>query len=401
MRTTWNFFTAGHLMFGSDAAGQLGALLGRFRRQRWLIVADPTLRDAGLVDRVRRPVVEAGMTVELCDAGEAEPSIDAAYRAIEQARAFEPEGLIGLGGGSNMDMAKILAAVLTHGGTPEDYFGWDQVPSPVMPLACVPTTSGTGSEVSHAAVLTDTANQVKVSTLSNYLRPAVAVVDPQLTLSCPPKLTADAGIDALTHAVEGFTATGASQMDTPPGTWDPYDGSYPLGDALAEKAIELVGQHLVTAVQEPENLAAREGMALAATLGGMAFSNCGVALVHALEYPVGGTVHCSHGQGNGLLLPYVMRFNLPACTGRLARVAQLLGEDVAGLTERQAAERAVAAVEQLQRDIGIPQRLSEIGVKAEHLPTFATKAFAIKRLMKINPRPVVESDLLDILQTAL
>jgi alcohol dehydrogenase class IV len=249
-------------------------------------------------------------------------------------------------------------------------------------------------------VLTDTQQKMKVSTLSNYLRPAVAVVDPELTLSCPAKVTADSGIDALTHAIEAYTATDFADLTLGPGETTPYEGRHPLGDVLAEKAISLIGRHLRTAVREPRNLEAREGMALAATLAGLAFSNCGVALVHALEYPLGAALHCSHGAGNGLLLPFVMRYNLPQRTPQFAKIAELLGENIAGLSQSAAAERAVAAVEQLRRDIGIPERIRDLGGGEEQLTEFARKSFAIKRLMTMNPRHPTEEDLLALFREA-
>ena len=169
---------------------------------------------------------------------------------------------------------------------------------------------------------------------------------------------------------------------------------------FAERAITLIGKHLVTAVKDGQNLAAREGMALGATLAGLAFSNCAVAVVHALEYPLGGAVHVSHGAGNGLLLPYVMRFNLPARTPELARIAAWLGTDVAGVTDTVAAERGIAAVEQLRRDIGIPQRLRELGVDRAMLPELARKAFGITRLMLLNGRKPTEADLVGSLEAA-
>jgi alcohol dehydrogenase class IV len=249
-------------------------------------------------------------------------------------------------------------------------------------------------------VLTDPRQKMKVSTLSNYLRPAAAVVDPELTLSCPAKVTADSGIDALTHAIEAYTATDHSELSLAPGETTPYEGAHPLGAVLAEKAIRLVGRHLRIAVREPQNLEAREGMALAATLAGLAFSNCGVALVHALEYPLGAALHCSHGSGNGLLLPFVMRYNLPQRTPHFARIAELLGEEIAGLGESAAAERAVTAVERLKADIGIPARIRDLGGREEQIPEFAQKAFAIKRLMTMNPRRPSEADLVAIYREA-
>ena len=211
-----------------------------------------------------------------------------------------------------MDLAKITAVILAHGGAIRDYVGDDKIPGPVFPVICVPTTAGTGSEVSAASVLTDTDNQMKVGVLSNYLRPTVALVDPLMSSGCPSKVTADSGIDALTHAIEAYTAVDNAAFPLPPGERTVYQGKHPMGDAMAEKAITLVGQFLRRAVKKGDDLEAREGMALAATLAGLAFSNVGVAAVHALEYPIGGALHCSHGAGNGLLLPYVMRFNLPA-----------------------------------------------------------------------------------------
>lgn len=399
-RTTWNFHTAGQLVFGFDATDSVGALIRRRGWDRVLVVTDPILRKLGIVDRVTQSLAAAKLSVEIFDGGEPEPSFAAAENAIQAAGEFRPGVILGLGGGSNMDLAKIVAAVTTHGGTYSDYFNFDRVPGPVMPLVCLPTTSGTGSEVSHAAVLTDTANEMKVSTLSNYLRPAIAVVDPALTMSCPRKVTADSGIDALTHAIEAYTATDSFAMDLAPGELGAYEGRFPLADCIAEKAIALVGQHLVTAVNEPANREAREGMALASTLGGIAFSNAGVALVHALEYPLGGALHCSHGEGNGLLLPHVMRFNLPERKRTFAKIAELLGEDVSGLNEDDAAERAVVAVERLRDAIGIRPRIRDLGGREEQLPLFAEKAFTLKRLQQTNPRASTPADFLDILRAA-
>ncbi len=396
MRTTWNFFSAGQLHFGRGGVRNVGTLSQRLGADRVLVVTDPILIRAGIFDRVKEPLESAGIAVDLFDGGEPEPSIDVALRAIDLARRTSPDAILGLGGGSNMDLAKITAACYSHGGEPRDYFNFDNIPGPICPLVCVTTTSGTGSEVSHAAVLTDVANQMKVSTLSNFLRPALAIVDPELTLTCPAKPTADSGIDALTHAIEAYTATDFTQLISPVG----YDGRTPLGDALAEKAVALIAQHLRTAVREPENIEAREGMSLGATLAGLAFSNCAVAVVHALEYPLGGALHVSHGAGNGLLLPYVMRFNLSVRQAAFARLAPLLGVNIAGMSEAEQALAAIAAVEALRRDIGIPQRIRDIGGREDQLPTFAAKSFGIKRLMALSPRPPSEADLLAILREA-
>lgn len=399
-RDFWSFYSAGRIVFGSGSINRLGLLLKPWRVNRALIVTDKALVKAGVAGQVESALRSGGLAVDVFDGGEPEPSFAIADQAISFATTTLPDVLIGVGGGSNMDLAKVAAAVLTHGGACHDYAGFGNVPGPVMPLVCIPTTAGTGSEVSHAAVLTDTENQIKISILSHYLRPALALIDPKLTLTCPPRPTADSGIDALTHAVEGMTATPYNELDVPAEEPFPYDGKQPIADCVAERAIELIGRHLVTAVREPNNLAAREGMALAATLAGLAFSNSAVAAVHALEYPMGGALHCSHGAGNGLLLPYVMRFNLSTRIPEFARIARLLGEDTTGLSDESAAERAITAIERLRRSVGIPERIRDIGGTQDQLPTFARKAFAIKRLMLLNARRPTEEDLLAILQAA-
>jgi alcohol dehydrogenase class IV len=400
LRTTWTFHSAGQLLFGRNAILQVGDVAGRLGARRVLLVTDPILSAAGIAERVRQPLAACGFALETFTGGEPEPSMRAAEDCIALARNFKPDVLIGLGGGSNMDLAKITATVLAHGGRPSDYVGDDKISGPIAPLICVPTTAGTGSEVSAASVLTDTDNKIKVGILSNYLRPRVALVDPLLTVSCPPKVTADSGIDALTHAIEAYTAVDNETFPLPPGERTVYQGKHPLGDLTAEKAITLIGAFLRRAVKDGNDLEARDGMALGATLAGLAFSNVGVAVVHALEYPVGGATHCSHGRGNGLLLPYVMRFNLPARVKEFAHIARLLGVSVTGLTDQQAAEKAISAVEQLRSDIGIPPRLRDLGVRPEQLRPFAEKAAGIKRILRVNPRQPTVDDLEEILKAA-
>jgi len=388
------------LIFGRDATLQLGEVAGRLGLKRILLVTDSVLISAGLLERVHPPLSEAGVAVEVFPGGEPEPSLHAAAKAIGAGHAFRPDAVLGLGGGSNMDLAKVTALVLAQGGKPSDYFGEDKIPGPTLPVLCLPTTSGTGSEVSAAAVFTDTDNHVKASIVSNRLRPAVAMVDPLLSVSCPPKVTADSGMDALTHAIEAYTAVDHTHFPLAHGETSLFQGRHPYGDILAEKAIVLIGTHLRRAVAHGGDFEAREGMALAATLAGLSFSNVGVAVVHALEYPVGGAVHCSHGAGNGLLLPHVMRFNMPARRKEFATIAKLLGENITGLSDADAAERAVAAVDRLRADVGVPARLREFGTKEQQLAGFAEKAFAIKRLMRVNPRPATQADLEGILRAA-
>jgi alcohol dehydrogenase class IV len=389
---TWSFSSAGTLFFGRQAVQyHLREGCERLGAKRAFIVTDAILGEAGLVTQTTGHLTQAGVEFDTFDRVTPEPGVELVRDCIAAGRAFNPDVVIGLGGGSNMDTAKLTALILAHGGDPLDYTGDCRVPGPVKPLICIPTTAGTGSEVSAAAVFTDTANHIKVSCLSPFLRPNFAIVDSVFTVSCPPKVTADSGIDALTHAIEGFCAVHNDDFPLPSGEKSVYQGKNPLADAMAEKAISLIGRYLRRAVKDGNDLEARDGMALAATLGGLAFSNSGVALVHAMEYPVGGAVHVSHGAGNGLLLPYVMRFNQPKREAAFEQIGRLLG----------AKEEAVREIEQLRRDIGIPTRLRDIGVKEEMLPGFAAKAFAIKRLMRVNPRmPQSEEEILGIYRAA-
>jgi alcohol dehydrogenase class IV len=400
MRTTWTFSSAAQLLFGRHGVQQAGDLARSIPARKVFVVTDRTLVEAGAWEPVRASLAEAGLAVSLFQGGQAEPSLKLADDCAASARHFGPDAILGLGGGSNMDVAKMTAVLLAHGGRSADYIGDGKVPGPILPVICVPTTAGTGSEVSAAAAFTDTDNQVKTGMLSWYLRPRLALVDPLLTATCPPKVTADSGIDALTHAIEAYTAVDNEQFPLPPGEKSAYQGKNPLGDVNAERAIQLCGRYLRRAVVRGDDLEARDGMALAATLAGLAFSNVGVALVHALEYPVGGAVPVSHGAGNGLLLPFVMRFNLPKRRSEFARIAGWLGADVAGLDEAASALRAIAAVEKLKRDIGIPERLRDIGVRKDQLRTFAEKTFAIKRILRVNPRPASVDELEIILGEA-
>jgi alcohol dehydrogenase class IV len=398
---TWSFSSAGTLFFGRNAVRiHLRDACERLGAKRAFIVTDAILVKAGLLEQTSSPLTALGATFAHYDRITPEPAVELVRECVAAARSFNPDVIIGLGGGSNMDTAKLVSMILSHGGDPLDYTGDCRVPGPVKPLICIPTTAGTGSEVSAAAVFTDTANHIKVSCLSPFLRPALAIVDPLFTVSCPPKVTADSGIDALTHAIEAFCAVDNDDFPLPSGEKTVYQGKNPMADGMARHAISYVGKYLKRAVKDGNDLEARDGMALAATLGGLAFSNSGVALVHAMEYPVGGAVHVSHGAGNGLLLPFVMRFNLEKRVRETALIGNSLLVPVV-LDVQEYAESTIRAIEQLRMDIGIPLRLRDIGVKEDMLPGFAAKAFAIKRLMRVNPRmPQSEDEILGIYRAA-
>lgn len=402
---SWQFATAGRVVFGRGTTAQIGQIAQRLRVTRPLIVSDEKLAALGFTERLAETLERAGCQPQLFTGCEPEPPWECAVAGADIAREHACDCLVAIGGGSNIDVAKMIAVLARYGGQPTDYFGFDRIPGPVMPLIACPTTAGTGSEVSHSAVLTDRAAGTKVSTLSQYLRPAVALIDPELTDSCPQAVTAHSGIDALVHAIEAITARRSDEMPDQQVLDRAYEGAYGLSQLLGFEAVRLIGRSLARATAHGDDSAARDDMAQAAMLAGMAFSNSGVALVHALEYPVGVLTHCSHGEGNGLLLPHVMRFNLESRIDEFARIAEALdgqpcSAELSPDRARELALQAVARVESLQSELGIRQRLRDLGLAREAIPGVAAKAFSIKRLMDTNPRSPSEHDLVGILEAA-
>lgn len=403
---SWQFATAGRVVFGRGTTAQIGQVAKRLCVTRPLIVSDEQLAALGFTKRLAETLERAGCKPQFFTGCEPEPPWECAVAGAGVAREHACDCLVAIGGGSNIDVAKMIAVLARYGGGPTDYFGFDRIPGPVMPLVACPTTAGTGSEVSHSAVLTDRAAGTKVSTLSPYLRPAVALIDPELTDSCPQAVTAHSGIDALVHAIEAITARRSDEMPDQQQVLDrAYEGAYGLTQLLGLEAVRLIGRSLARATAHGGDSAARDDMAQAAMLAGMAFSNSGVALVHALEYPVGVLTHCSHGEGNGLLLPHVMRFNLESRINEFARIAEALDGQTCSSQlppdrARQLAQQAVERVESLQSQLGIRRRLRDLGLAREAIPGLAAKAFGIKRLMDTNPRSPTEHDLVAILEAA-
>ncbi len=388
MRTTWSSYSNPRLVFGPGALNQVGQVVSRLGGARTLLITDPIMEGLGVVERVAS-VLKTELKVYA--KGEIEPSTDAVSRCAALAREFNPDVTVAIGGGSNMDLAKLTCATVSSGKEPASMLGFDAVPGPIGNLVCIPTTAGTGSEASHSAVICNSDTGMKVAALSHYLRPQVAIVDPELTLSCPKKLTADSGIDALSHAIEGYLATDFSTLETNDSGILAYEGNHPIGDLYSEKCIRLISEHFLKAVHEPSNIEARSGMALAATLGGLAFSNCGVALVHALAYPIGNRYKSSHGAGNGIALPEVMRFLKGSRAERLARIGALLGVD---------ADAAIEEVIRLRKEADLPERIADVGGRREDLPELAATAFKLEPLMALSPAKVDEQDLLAILEAS-
>ena len=316
---------------------------------------------------------------------------------IAQVRDFAPDMVIGIGGGSSMDMAKVVAVLLTHGGDVRSYYGEFAVPGPVIPLIAVPTTSGTGSEVTPVAVVADEQRGAKVGIASPHLIPLIAVCDPELTITCPPALTACSGADALTHAVEAFT-TLARAADPLMTEQHVFVGKNVLSDHFGKLAVVNIFRYLERAYRDGSDMEAREGVMLAALAAGCAFGTAGTAAAHALQYPVGNLTHTAHGDGVATLLPFVMQFNRPSCVEAFAELARAVGIPEGSADEM--SQAFIDAAADLLGRIAIPRSLAELGLKADQQDFVAENALNAARLVKNNPRPLDLSAMQSITRAA-
>jgi alcohol dehydrogenase class IV len=373
-----------HILFG---AGQRFALARHVARlgQRVLIVTDQRMAASDdflqLADSVR--VLAPALAVY--DGVEAELPAECLAAGLDAAKRHGADVIVGLGGGSCIDAAKIVALQLAHGGTPADYYGEHKIPGPVTPLIAVPTTAGTGSEATPVAVISDPERAVKVGIASPWLIPETAICDPELTLTCPPGLTAVSGADALVHAIEAYT-TARRQPDAEITHDHVFVGKTALTDPYALAAIENIVGSLAEAVENGKNLAARSAVMLGALQAGLAFGTAGTSVCHAVQYPVGALTHTAHGLGVALMLPYALEFNRAFAGAEIAAIGRLMG--VSETDEMAQIDATIAAVAALFERIRIPKSLAEIGVAEDKLDWIAEQALNANRLIKNNPRPV-------------
>ncbi len=401
MRSVWQFGIAQEVVFGPGSCRKIGRIARRLKTSKALLITDKILVSLGMTEKIQKPLSEEGLVLKVFDGGQEDPPIRVAEECVAFAKGEDFDLIVGLGGGSNIDLAKAVAVVLRYGGSFHDYFGEFKVPGPILPHIAIPTTSGTGSEVSPVSVLTDEEKKMKIGISDNLLRPRVALVDPELCLTMPPKVTADTGMDALCHAIECYTNIPHSYVPVAEDAEVVFSGKQPLADCLAERAIELIGANLRLAVDQGNNLEARTQMALGSLIAGMAFSNAGVAAVHALSFPIGGLTKATHGACNGVMLPHIMQYNLPVCLEEMATIAQLMGEEVDDLPLQEAAQRGVEAVRALMRDIRFPQTLTDLGVEEKDVKWIAESTAGITRLIRGNPRRIGVKDLEAIVRSAL
>ncbi|MES2412477.1 MAG: iron-containing alcohol dehydrogenase [Pseudomonadota bacterium] len=384
------------ILFGDGQRHALGTV-ARSLGKRALICTDERLAADAMFKAMVTDLQASGLETMVYDRTQAELPIAGVFECTDKARAFAPDVLIGIGGGSCMDMAKLVGILLTHGGDLSDYYGELKVPGPIMPLIAIPTTSGTGSEVTAVAVVADDRRDLKVGVSSPHLIPHTAICDPELTHSCPPMLTACSGADAMTHAIEAFTAI---RREAAPdlATGRVFVGKNALTDVHALSAISLLAKHLPAAVADGSDRRARAGVMMAALHAGMAFGTAGTAAAHAIQYPVGALTHTAHGIGVAVLMPYVMAFNRPACTQEFAQIASAMG--VEGHDEEKLADAAVEAVRKLFSRIGIPATLNDIGLAGKDLAHVASQSMLAARLVNNNPRLLDEAAMTLITESA-
>lgn len=368
---TTTFFRAPNLLImGTGSIKQIGEEAKKLGSSKVLIVTDKVIMSTGLINKVTKPLIDIGISFDINDEIVPEPPFEMLDEISEKIKNKGYDLFIGIGGGSVLDSTKMLAIMEKNDIDIREMIGTNNVPARGLPFILAPTTSGTGSEVTFNAIFTDVRTQVKQGIVSPYLLPDVAIVDAELAVTVPPHVTAATGMDALVHAVESYTAQRASE----------------LTDGIALHAIQLISRSIRAAVYNGKNIKAREDMAMGSLMAGISLGNAGVGAVHALAYPLGGKFKVPHGVANSLLLPYVMKYNAIANLEKFAQVAKALGENIEGLSLRDAAEVAVRSMAKLSRDVGIPFTLSEVGVTENDIPALAEEASKIDRLLNNSPR---------------
>lgn len=376
------FNNINRLVQGRGCLAGLPAEVERLGAKRILVVTDPGLMQTGIPARVAK-LLSAFEVVIYSDV-ESDPSVESVDACADFVKENGFDLLIGLGGGSPIDTAKCVSVLATNGGKTEDYLGIEKVPKAGLPKIFIPTTAGTGSEVTNVAVLSLKAQHTKKGIVSRYLVADVAMLDAELTLALPGPITAATGMDALTHAIEAYVSRFAQ----------------PLTDYFALEAITRLGRSLRTAVHHGADIEAREDVLTASLYAGLAFGSAATGMVHGLAMPLGGLYNIPHGIANAVLLPHVMKFNLVASTRRFAEIARALGEHTEGLSERAAAERAIAAVVSLSADIGIPKYVDALGIPRKGIAAIAKDGMTNTRQILPNPREVTYEGLISILNEA-
>jgi alcohol dehydrogenase class IV len=374
------------ILFGEGQAAAIGAVAARLGSKA-LICTDARFAASDAFAMLHQHLQGAGVECHVFDAVEPDLPSETVYRCAEGARDFAPDLVVGVGGGSCIDMAKCASLILTHGGQLEDYYGEFRIPSRILPIVAVPTTAGTGSEVTPVAVVSDAKRTLKVGISSPYMIPAAAICDPVLTWTCPPMLTAIAGADALTHAIEAFTAL-RRVPDADLAQKHVFVGKNAFSDVFALRAITLIGRSLENACSDGADRQARSDMMQGALAAGCAFGTAGTSLAHAVQYPIGALTHTPHGIGVAAVMPYAMSYNRSTAMAEMAEIAIALGSDRASRSAEELSHGAIREVSRLFAAVKIPASLKELGLPQDQIDWTAEQAVGIQRLIKNNPRPI-------------
>ena len=381
---SYKFFMPAISLMGADCLKDAGEQVAELGFKKALIVTDKVLGQIGIVKKVTDVLDNKSIEYAIYDETKPNPTVKNVNDGLALLKEKECDFVISLGGGSAHDCAKGIALLATNGGEIKDYEGVDKSKKPQLPMVGINTTAGTGSEMTLFAIITDEERHIKMALVDKHLTPIIAVNDPMLMLAMPKSLTAATGMDALTHAVEAYVSTAAT----------------PITDACAEKAIELISNYLVNAVENGQDVEARDMMAYAEYLAGMAFNNASLGYVHAMAHQLGGFYNLPHGVCNAILLPHVQEYNKATSASRLAKIAKIMGGNIEGLTDEQGADLCIDMIKSLSQTIGIPEGLGVLGVKESDFETLATNALN-DACSLTNPRKGNLEDVIAIFKKAM
>jgi alcohol dehydrogenase class IV len=375
--TNYSLLNIGRIIAGPGSLSAIPDIPAAYGAQKVLIITDQGVWNAGLIEKPISLLESAGICVAIINDTPPEPTVDQVKAIFRQAQALEGQMIIGIGGGSAMDTAKLVSVLFTNNVSLEQLLGKAPIPHRGLPTLMVPTTAGTGSEATPNAIVLVPEQELKVGIVNDKLVPDCVILDPLMTLNLPPAVTASTGMDALAHAIECYTSKKAN----------------PFSDTFALKAVGLISRSLRQAYREGQNIDARHDMLLGALFGGMCIATSGTTAVHALAYPLGGKYRIPHGLSNAVLLPHVMQFNLDATEDRFRDIAVAMGLDVAGLTTRQAAQKMIDNLYALNGELSIPSGIAAYGVTEADLDTLVEAASQVTRLLDNNPKLLTKSDM--------
>lgn len=377
-------FMTPEIIFGPGSLSQTGESLRRLGAEKVFVVSDPGVIEAGWADEIIRYLKACRLDYHLWTGVSENPKDYEIHQGVSEYLAADCNAVLGIGGGSSLDAAKAIAMISTNQGTIHLYEGVDKISRPLPPMVMVPTTAGSGSEVSQFSIITDTERHLKMTIVSKSLIPDIAIIDPDTLVTKNARLTANTGMDALTHAIESYISLAAT----------------PLTERFSLHAMELISKYLRPSTASQHNREAKEAMAMASLQAGIAFSNAVLGAVHAMSHQLGGLLDTPHGEGNAILLPYVMEYNFLASPEKYRKMAEVFGENVSGLSLNEAAKLAMKAVHDLSRDLEIPDSLAKLGLKEEHIDGISQNAVQ-DACMITNPRDMSAEDVAKIYRQAL